>query len=256
MRDIIINKNIIDDYKDDNIEIHDGEILFCQNGDYTIEYRESNSIHQVIRVLDDVMVKLFIWSCDNDLKIDLHYQLGKNSHLMLFQFYYNKSVDLNMVVDLNGENSYFSQGFSSISRGVEEYHIVVNHNHHQVQSYISNKCIGLDGSKIHFLIDSVLDKGNVDCVMDQTTRILTLGDVDASVCPNMLIEEDSVEAKHGTVVGKIQPEEIFYLMSRGISEDEAITLLMKGFIFSNLVVDMAKRARFFQVIQDLRRGDR
>ena len=253
MRSIIIDKNLIDDYRDDDLEIHDGEILFCRNGEYTIEYRDSDSIHLDIKLLDGVMVKLFIWSYDNDIRIENHYRMGKNSHLILNQFYYNKNVCEKLIADLDGENSKFSQGFSSISKGNEEYHIIVNHNHRQVQSSISNKCIGLDGSKIHFVIDSILDKGNVDCVMDQTTRILTLGDVDTSVKPNMFIEEDSVEARHGSVIGGFYPEEIFYLMSRGISREEAITLLMKGFIFSNLIVDMEKRARIFQVIQDLRR---
>ena len=46
--------------------------------------------------------------------------------------------------------------------------------------------------------------------------------------------------------------EIFYLMSRGISYSEAIHLLIKGFIFSNLIVDMEKRAMIFSIIQNLR----
>ena len=69
----------------------------------------------------------------------------------------------------------------------------------------------------------------------------------------MFINEDSVEARHGSVVGRLDEEEIFYLMSRGIELDEAINLIIKGFIFSNLNVDMEKRGRIFQVIQNLRR---
>ena len=118
---------------------------------------------------------------------------------------------------------------------------------------MKNKCIGLTGSKIKIKIDSFLEKGNYDCIMNQVSKILTLGDVDALIIPNMFTHEDSVEAKHGSVIGSFQEEELFYLMSRGISEEESITLLMKGFIFSNLVVDMEKRARIFQIIQDLRR---
>lgn len=253
MSNIIIKGNQISNYEDENIFIHDQEIVFKKNGDYTLEYVDSDSINLDISILDGVTIKLFIWSCDNELKVKNHYQLGKNSNFILFQFYYNKMVKEEVVVDLNGECSKFSQGFSSISLGSEEYHIVVNHNHHKVSSMISNKCIGLNGSKLQVQIDSNLEKGNVDCVMDQNTRILTLGDVEATIIPNMFIDEDSVEAKHGSVIGSFNEEDLFYLMSRGISEKEAITLLMKGFIFSNLVVDMEKRAKIFQVIQDLRR---
>lgn len=252
MNYIIVDRNKLTEYVDENILIRDETITFKQNGDYTLEYVDSDSVCLDICVLDGVTVKLFIWSKDNSLEVHNHYQLGNGSNFILFQFYYNKSVCENVVVDLNGEGSKFSQGFSSISLGEEEYHIIVNHNHHRVSSNICNKCIGLDGSSIRMQIDSVLEKGNVDCVMDQNTKILTLGEVQATIVPNMFIEEDSVEARHGSVISSFQSEELFYLMSRGITEDEAMTLLMKGFIFSNLIVDMEKRARIFQVIQDLR----
>lgn len=253
MERIVIDKNTLTDYKDSSIEIKDNKIIFKSNGDYTLEYVNSDSVNLEIELLDEVTAKLFIISCDNSLRVQNHYRLGNSSNLLVFKFYYNKMVEEEILVDLNGENSSLSYNFSSISRDKDEYHIIVNHNHHRVTSKISNKCIGLDNSKIRMQIDSNLDKGNIDCVMDQNSRILTLGDVEATIVPNMFIEEDSVEARHGSVVGRIRPEEIFYLMSRGISEEEAINLLIKGFIFSNLVVDMEKRARIFQIIQDLRR---
>ena len=77
----------------------------------------------------------------------------------------------------------------------------------------------------------MLEKGNTDCIMDQNSRILTLGDVQAKIIPNMFIEEDSVEARHGSIIGSFDEEEVFYLMSRGISREEAILLLIKGFLF-------------------------
>lgn len=252
MNKIVINQNQIPSYEDEKISIHDGCILFKRSGDYTLEYVQSDEISFDIQIMDDVFVKLFIWSKDNCLSVSNHYQLGKNSQLLLFQFYYNKMVREKVIVDLNGEYSKFYQGFSSISCGKEEYHIIVNHNHHHVRSDIHNKCIGCDGAKLSIQIDSILNKGNVDCVMDQDSRILTLGDVEAKIIPNMFIEEDSVEARHGSIIGSFSDEDIFYLMSRGISRDEAILLLLKGFIFSNLVVDMEKRAMIFQSIQELR----
>ena len=253
MNKIVIDNNILDDYKDSGIEIVDNKIIFSSNGDYTLEYINSSVVNLDIEILDGVFIKLFVISLDNDLEVKNHYKLGKDSNLILFKFYYNNNIDEEVIIDLNGERSLISYNFSSISRGCEEYHIIVNHNNHNVCSKVSNKCVGLDSSKINIVIDSNVCKGNVDSVIDQNSRILTLGDVDATIVPNMFIEENSVEAKHGSVVGRIRLEDIFYLMSRGIPEDEAVVLLVKGLIFSNLVVDMEKRAKIFQIIQNLRR---
>ncbi len=41
---------------------------------------------------------------------------------------------------------------------------------------------------------------------------------------------DGVEMSHEAAVGKIAQEEIFYLMSRGLSEDEAIATIVRGFL--------------------------
>lgn len=47
--------------------------------------------------------------------------------------------------------------------------------------------------------------------------------------PQLEIYADDVKATHGSTVGQIQPEEIFYLKSRAISESEAVALLCEGF---------------------------
>jgi Fe-S cluster assembly protein SufD len=47
--------------------------------------------------------------------------------------------------------------------------------------------------------------------------------------PQLEIYADDVKATHGSTVGQIQSEEIFYLRSRAISEPEAISLLCEGF---------------------------
>lgn len=253
MNKIIIDNNILVDYKDSNMDISANIIRFINSGEYTIDVVNSNLVELDIEVLDDIDVKLVIFSCDNNLVVNNHYILGKNSNLTIYKFYYNKDVNENIVVDLNGEKSCINYKFSSISRGVEEYHIIVNHNHHEVSSKISNKCVGLDNSSIKLVIDSVLDKGNLDCIMDQNSRVLALGDVNACIVPNMFIEEDSVNARHGSVIGKISDEEIFYLMSRGISESDAINLVVKGLIISNLDVDMELRAKIFECLQEIKR---
>jgi Fe-S cluster assembly protein SufB len=48
--------------------------------------------------------------------------------------------------------------------------------------------------------------------------------------PYMNIKEDKVELGHEATVSKIGDEQIFYLMSRGISEADAMTLIVRGFI--------------------------
>ncbi len=48
--------------------------------------------------------------------------------------------------------------------------------------------------------------------------------------PILEIKNNDVNAAHEATVGKIQDEQIFYLMSRGLSEQEAVKMIISGFI--------------------------
>jgi Fe-S cluster assembly protein SufD len=66
----------------------------------------------------------------------------------------------------------------------------------------------------------------------QTERVLMLspkarGDAN----PILLIDEDDVTAGHAASVGQVNPEQVYYLMSRGISKTEAERLIIYGFLY-------------------------
>lgn len=51
----------------------------------------------------------------------------------------------------------------------------------------------------------------------------------ADSIPGLEIQADDVRCTHGATVGKIDPEEVFYLQSRGIPQVEAERLIVEGF---------------------------
>ena len=46
----------------------------------------------------------------------------------------------------------------------------------------------------------------------------------------MQVDEDNVQIGHEASVSKIGEEQLFYLMSRGLTEEEATSLIVNGFI--------------------------
>jgi Fe-S cluster assembly protein SufD len=51
----------------------------------------------------------------------------------------------------------------------------------------------------------------------------------ADSIPGLEIMADDVRCTHGATVGKIDPEELFYLLSRGIAKADAEQLIVEGF---------------------------
>ncbi|WP_150267328.1 Fe-S cluster assembly protein SufD [Paenibacillus tepidiphilus] len=76
-----------------------------------------------------------------------------------------------------------------------------------------------------------IEKGATRADGQQTEKVLMLspkarGDAN----PILLIDEDDVTAGHAASVGQVNPEQIYYLMSRGISRHDAEKLIIYGFL--------------------------
>jgi Fe-S cluster assembly protein SufD len=64
----------------------------------------------------------------------------------------------------------------------------------------------------------------------QSNKNLVLNDkARADSIPSLEIEANDVKCSHGSTVGRVNESEIFYLMSRGISYDEAKKMIISGF---------------------------
>lgn len=64
-------------------------------------------------------------------------------------------------------------------------------------------------------------QANRNLMLDKTAR--------ADSIPGLEIQADDVRCTHASTVGKLDEEEIFYLMSRGIPRPEAIRMVIQGF---------------------------
>ena len=48
--------------------------------------------------------------------------------------------------------------------------------------------------------------------------------------PYIDIREDDVTLGHEATVSKVSQDQLFYLMSRGLAEDEAMAMIVRGFV--------------------------
>ena len=69
----------------------------------------------------------------------------------------------------------------------------------------------------------------------QENRNLLLSDsARADTIPELEILTDDVSCSHGATAAPIDPEQVFYLQTRGIARDEAIRLVVRGFVETTL----------------------
>ena len=232
MNKILLDKNTIS-----------GDKIKLSSGEYMLEYNDGE---YNLNFIIDGDVKLIECSFDRELTINNKYDIKKGS-LNIVRFYNNIKVDQIDNINLYNGSS-INYNFSNICRGVENYIININHNEKNTKSNINNKSIALMNSDIKYTINSSVFKKCVDSLLDQNTRIVTMGECNTSIKPNMFIDLDQVEARHGSVIGSFKEDQIFYLMSKGISYNDALKLLIKGYLLSNFEGDMELRFKIMDII--------
>lgn len=97
-------------------------------------------------------------------------------------------------------------------------------------SKIVSKSISLGGGRSTYRGLLKVNKGAKNCKSHVACDALLLDDNSRSdTYPTMKIEEDSVAIAHEATVSKIGEEQLFYLMSRGLTEEQAATTIVNGF---------------------------
>lgn len=99
------------------------------------------------------------------------------------------------------------------------------------KSTITSKSISKDGGRTTYrgLLKVVKNAENVKS--NVVCDALILDEKSASdTVPFMEINERKVSIGHEASVGRVSEEQLFYLMSRGLSEQEAMTMIVRGFV--------------------------
>jgi Fe-S cluster assembly protein SufD len=96
---------------------------------------------------------------------------------------------------------------------------------------IQNYAVGLKGGNL--LIDAVgkVIKGAHGSESHQTSRSLSFEEGQkAEILPELLIDEYDVQASHAMSIGRVDEEQLYYLMSRGLSLAQCTSLISTGYL--------------------------
>ena len=251
MNKIIVVENKIIPLDNNDILVNDNAIKFIKNGNYYIEYVDCDKVNFNIIVEKDICINLFEYSNNKNININNNYYLYKNTSLILSKFFSNNTTNEVINIYLREDGANIKYNFSSISNGNDKYSMNVYHESKKTNSDIFNRTIAKEGSSNIFDINSFVDNGIKECYLNQQTKIITLGDSNNKINPNMFISEESTTAIHSSVIGCICEEDLFYLMSRGINYSDSVNLIVKGMLLSNINVNMEYREKILKLIDSL-----
>ncbi len=205
---IIINKDTIID-----IEVNDSE------EEYTIEVNHSNV---TLNVLGE--------NSKNRVNYLIH-----NSVLTVQKLVVNNSDIIS--IHLNSENSEVLYKYSNINYSDNNYHIDVYHNNKNTKSLVINHGVNVGNQLLEFHVNGHVYKDSINCTCNQDNKIINLKDNHSVIKPNLIIDNNMIEANHSAYIGKFKDDEVFYLMSRGLNRKSCYDLLIKAYLIGNFIME-------------------
>ena len=95
-----------------------------------------------------------------------------------------------------------------------------------IKSVLTDKAVG----SFYGLVSIKKGAKNTDTFFREDALLLS-DTAKAEAVPSLEIDENEVKAGHASTVGPVDEEQLFYLMSRGITRKEAESLFVRGFLY-------------------------
>ena len=190
-----MNTIILDKESVINLDIKENSI--CNIGkDYNIKELNINIVDNVELVINHYSEVL-----ENDLKISI---IQNNNSIFNYNhsFKCNKFYNLDINIEMRGNNSKNNINIHGIS----------------------------DNGKSNIKVAGIVYKNTIDNELAEKVRVINMNEGYTYIYPNMFIDTKNVVANHAASITSISKEYLFYLNSKGIKDEEAINMIIDGFL--------------------------
>lgn len=228
--DELINLTLSD--KLDIFDVTKVKLEIKESTNIEIIYKNNTSIKLDFLIIANTNTNVVIDEINEseEVKIRYKYDISEDSFLTVNKFYDVDIVKELDIVNLNGLNARIDYNFKTISIDEQKYDIYVYHNYDNTISNINNKGVNIKDGLLNFNVTSIVYNGIKNCTLNQYNRIINLNNQKCNINPILLIEETDVVANHSAYIGTFDFEQLFYLKSRGLTEEQSTNLLIKGFL--------------------------
>lgn len=233
-----VSKNIHIEYfeKECIFGINEVKIVVTKDSDLEIEIKlkEETKLNFNINIKENVNLNLNIITKGKKGKVQYKYNLEKDANVNVFKFQNINSIKEMIIAKLSGDNARIDYNFKTISHNKETYDYHIFHEAKNTVSNIKNNGVCTKDGLIIYQVSSFVPKDITGCVVNQSNRIVNLTNNKSEIMPNLYIDCNDVEASHSALIGKFNDEEMFYIQSRGIDYNNALKLLITGFLTSDI----------------------
>jgi Fe-S cluster assembly protein SufD len=221
------------------------QIVIKENSVVTLTQLISNTPileTEIIAHSNSVLNYLLIINNTESTNFNLKQSPGNNSTINSYIFNYSTNhSQLNYICDFNEKHAKNNLHCLQNTKTDEIYslNININHNKPNCTSTTQIRSIANDNSKIFITGKIYVAEHAIGTNANLQTKGILLSDAaEIYARPQLEIYNNEVQCTHGSAIGSLDAEEIFYLKSRGLNEIQAKKMLLDAFTAPTLPTEL------------------
>ncbi len=237
-------------------KIENNEILISENGDYVFDFEKepiklnidcekntcinilisdlSHDVNLTFYLQDYANVNVKIMNRNSEKKVHLHGNLNKNSILNVYLVDFSRNnFYLTSDIIMIGDNASSEFRVSSVSKNDSIKNYIINYDQFAKNNTSKLNVYGVseDTSELNVTGVSHIEAGSIKSTANQKVKVILFDkESKGKAHPILKIDCDDIKASHGCAIGSLDDNHIYYLLSRGISIDDARRLIVLGYL--------------------------
>lgn len=200
----------------------------------------SNENVQIAYISDDVVlhiqgeVSLFVQSIAQNIHITL--VLEENSILHIEFMIHMQNYKTNIHIQ-NQKNSALEFSYACTYKGENELIVDSQMAASQIKNNIKIRAVENNGDMV-IKATGIIEKDTYDNCYLEDIKVMTEENKHIKIMPDLIVKTNHVVANHNATISPVAKEDMFYLKSKGLSEESAISLLKEGFLNEILKLEL------------------
>jgi len=207
-------------------------IILKEREERVLEYTDFGDLNIELSEGSKLFLKLANFTEDSDIKING--KIGKFAEIsVVFADFSKNSTKVTSQINLVEEGAKCEWHLATLSNKKDNkiFDISFKHVVGKTTSIMDNYGVARDDSKIVFSGISHITEGAKGSNAKQNAKIIVFDkNAQGTASPILKIDENEVQASHGAVVGQLNSDHMFYLMSRGLTYDDARMIITLGYL--------------------------
>lgn len=234
------------------ILVNSGEKEFILNGD-RYEFQkdgmfslEIESLEKDIFLIVSKNTKVVLNLLGKDTKLHIHLKIKKDATIVLNHLVIEGNMNLD--VDLEEEGATLNLNYSVLNSNSSSNQIEIRHHASKTIALLKNHGYSKNHANLILNVSAYINKDASKCISHQDNQIIENENSLSQINPNLYIDNYDVDASHSAYVGEFKESEMFYLMSRGLTEEESKFLLLKSFLIGSFDLEEKVQEKYYHEV--------